>query len=87
MTSMRRLKAEVIDGDPRTLQAFVAMPRWQQIPTDVEGRLPRAWVAFDDDVAYWPDQFWENLVACEWEIDLRAKLVISFSAGAKTNST
>lgn len=83
-------------ADAWTLQSFAAMPRWQQIFSDVERRHPSAWLALDDDVVDWPDQFRRNLVACDGETgisspkvqaDLRAKLGIAFSAGVKTHRT
>ncbi|MCT9811357.1 HAD domain-containing protein [Acidovorax sp. Be4] len=51
-------------ADPWILEAFRATPRWRQILADVERRLPRAWLALDDDVADWPEQLRQNLIAC-----------------------
>lgn len=51
-------------ADPWILEAFRATPRWRQILADVERRLPRAWLALDDDVADWPEQLQPNLIAC-----------------------
>lgn len=51
--------------DPWTVEAFRAASRARQILADVERRSPEHWFALDDDVADWPQEHRENLVACE----------------------
>ena len=51
-------------------QAFVDLPRWQQIAIDVERRRPRDWLALDDDVLDWPQEISEHLVACDGQVGL-----------------
>lgn len=62
-------------ADQLILQSFTATPRFKQILGDVERRRPRAWLALDDDVADWPDQYRENLVACDGETGISSQLV------------
>ncbi|WP_137917203.1 HAD domain-containing protein [Hydrogenophaga sp. 2FB] len=52
-------------SDPGLTQAFQSMPRGEQVCADVGRRMPRKWLALDDDVAGWPERALVNLVACD----------------------
>lgn len=46
----------------RHSREYARMSRGQQILSDVERRLPHAWLAVDDDDELWPDAHLHNLI-------------------------
>lgn len=61
--------------DPWTLADFRQMSRGMQIWADVQRRMPRQWLALDDDPVGWPDWARDNLVECDGSAGLSSERV------------
>ena len=57
--------------------AFASMPRGLQILRDVQRRLPRDWLAIDDDVINWPAEHLHKVVQCDPYEGLSAPTVLT----------
>lgn len=68
----RRTIGATYHSSMRHSREYARMSRGQQILSDVERRLPHAWLAVDDDEELWPEAHLHNLILTHAELGISA---------------
>ena len=73
---LRQLRSRVIGATYHSVymdpEVFKDIPRHQQILRDAHRRMPRRWLAVDDDTQTWPETLRDNLFATDSDVGLLA---------------